>query len=377
MTFSAHLPHALFRKNSLLEEAIDEFYSSAMTLQVLHKFLTVCMNDRGTTAIEHVRRLFADDYDGQTFKWEFKEPAGAALLAWGDVGVEEIKRAFMDNDSYANRTLVFDILAAAATGKGPTTVELSASKDLWAQIAASGELPLSVQQAARGALVDLVLSVEAIDDVASLIGGVLQRQSFRDDGAAVELIRAASSRWLAIGGPVLDGFRELIATSAHDEPAFQRFLEANPQLLDPMAIEVWPEPNLFGSRKPDFVVKRSDGSYLVVEIECPGKTLITRAGHPSADVTHAEHQVTDYRNYMLRHIGNVKDVFPGFSDPDCLVVVGLESNLAAEQKEVLASLNGARHRVKVVGFDWLLQRAERVAKNVSEHGVVVSVQRMT
>ena len=80
---------------------------------------------------------------------------------------------------------------------------------------------------------------------------------------------------------------------------------------------------------------------------------------------------------MLRHIGNVKDVFPGFSDPDCLVVVGLESNLAAEQKEVLASLNGARHRVKVVGFDWLLQRAERVAKNVSEHGVVVSVQRMT
>jgi ribosomal protein S11 len=361
----------------LLEDAIEEFYSSPINLQVLHKFLKVCMNDGGKTALEHVGRLFADDYGGHTYKWEFKEPAGTALLAWGDEGVEELKRVFSESESYANRTIVFDILSAAAAGKGPTRVELGASADLWDQIAIAGELPSAAQQAARRALVDLVLSVEAIDDVASLIGGVLQKQSFRDDGATVELIRAASSRWLAIGDRVLTDFRELITTSPNDETVFQGFLETNPQLIDPMAIEVWPEPNLFGSRKPDFVVKRSDGSYLVVEIECPAKALITRAGHPSAAVTHAEHQVTDYRNYMLRHIATVKNVFPGFSDPDCLVVVGLEKTLTPDQKEVLASLNGARHRVKVVGFDWLLDRAERVSKNVSEHGVVVSVQRMT
>ncbi len=348
-----------------------------MNLQVLHKFLTICMDDGGKTAIEHVRRLFADDYGGHTYKWEFKEPAGTALLAWGEAGVEELKRVFSENESYANRTLVFDILSGAAAGKGPTRVELGASTDIWDQIAVAGEVPSAVQQAARRALVDLVLSVEAIDDVASLIGGVLQKQSFRDDSAAIELIRSASSRWLAIGDRVLKDFGDLITTNPNDEPAFQRFLETNPQLLDPMAIEVWPEPNLFGSRKPDFVVKRSDGSYLVVEIECPAKTLITWAGHPSAEVTHAEHQVTDYRNYMLSHIGTVKDFFSGFSDPDCLVVVGLESTLTPEQKATLAALNGARHRVKVVGFDWLLERAERISKNVSEHGVVVSVQRMT
>lgn len=360
----------------MLEEEVEKFESSGMNLKSFHEFLSSCMRDGSSNAREHVRRLFVDDYGGHTFKWEFKEPAGMSLLAWGDAGIDEIKRAFFANDSFANRTIAFDILSAAAAGKGPTRVELGASSEVWAQITDGGKLPMAVQRAARRALVDLVLSIDAIDDVAGLIGGVLQKQQFRDDGAAIELIRAASSRWLAIGDTVLNDFRKLISTSANDEPVFQNFLEANPQLLDPMAIQVWPEPNLFGSRKPDFVVKRSDGSYLVVEIECPGKSLITRAGHPSANVTHAEHQVTDYRNYMLRHIGTVKDVFPGFSDPDCMVIVGLESTLAPDQKEVLASLNGARHRVKVVGFDWLLERAERVSKNVSEHGVIVSVQRM-
>ncbi|MBB05443.1 MAG: hypothetical protein CML03_08000 [Pseudooceanicola sp.] len=365
------------RTINLIEEAFRELRSSPMNLHVHEEFLVACMRDASPIARDHVRLLFVDDYDGDTFKWEFKEPAGMALLAWGDDGIEDIRRAFFDNDSYANRTIAFDILSAAAAGKGPMRVSVGAPSKVWAQLTEGGNLPTPVQVAARKALVELVLSIDAIEDVAGLIGGVLQKQQFRDDGAAVELIRAASSRWLAIGDTVLSEFRKLIDNNANDEPVFQSFLGANPQLLDPMAIEVWPEPNLFGSRKPDFVVKRSDGSYLVVEIECPAKTLITKGGHPSADVTHAEHQVTDYRNYMLRHIGTVKDVFAGFSDPDCLVVVGLEETLTPEQKQVLASLNGARHRVKVVGFDWLLERAERVSKNVSEQGVVVSVQRMT
>ncbi len=272
--------------------------------------------------------------------------------------------------------MIFDILSAAAVGKGSTRVTLGASLDIWDHVVDKGELPTTVQQSARRALLDLLLSIDSMQDVAGLIGGTLQRQQFTDNESAVELIRAVSSRWVAIGDLVLNNFRNLIAKNVHDEPAFQDFFEKTPQLLDPMAIEVWPQPNLFGLRKPDFVVKRFDGSYLIVEIECPGKSLVTKGGHPSVHVTHAEHQVTDYRSYMLSHIGTVKDVFPGFSDPDCLVVVGLENSLTASQKGVLTSLNNARHRLRVAGFDWLLERAERVSKNVSEHGVEVSVQRM-
>ncbi|MEO4041154.1 Shedu anti-phage system protein SduA domain-containing protein [Hoeflea sp. CAU 1731] len=360
----------------MLEEAIKKFYSSSMNLSVLHEFLSVCIQDRGLTARDHVRNLFSNNYGGHTFKWEFKQPAGLALLAWGDAGIAEMKRVFLEDDNFSNRRLVFEILSALAAGESPIQFN-SASSEVWAQVTDCGRLPPAIQVSARRTLVDLVLSIEATDDVAGLIGGALQQQQFRKDGAAVELIRAASSRWLAIGDSVLNDFQKLIVANADDEPSFQNFFEANPQLLDPMAIEVWPQPNLFGSKKPDFVVKRSDGSYLIVEIECPGKSLITKAGHPSAAVTHAEHQAIDYRNYMLKHVGNAKTVFPGFSDPDCLVVVGLESTLSDDNKIALASLNGNRHRFRVVGFDWLLERAQRVSQNVTEHGVIVSVQRMT
>lgn len=360
----------------MLEEEIEKFHASKMNLDVLLEFLIVCIKDGSGTARRHVRNLCADDYGGHTYKWEFKEPAGVALLAWGEIGIEDLKRVFLDTPSYANQNIVFDILSSAAAGKGSTRVQFGRSSELWAQITEAGKLPIDTQVSARRALVDLVLSVETIEDVAGLVGGVLQKQQLRDGGASIELIRAASSRWLAIGDTVLKEFYSLISTNADEEPAFQAFFEANPQILDPMAIEVWPQPNLFGSRKPDFVIKRSDGSYLVVEIECPGKNLITKTGHASADVTHAEHQVTDYRKYMLGHIGNVKELFPGFSDPDCMVVVGLESDLSKEQKAVLESLNDARHRIKIVGFDWILERAQRISQNVSEHGVVVSVTRM-
>jgi hypothetical protein len=172
----------------LLADALEKLNSSGMDLKALHEFLAACMKDKGVTAREYVRRLFVDDYDGHTYKWEFKEPAGMALLSWGDAGIADIKRVFLENPSYANRSIVFDILSAAAAGKGPTRVALGANSDLWAQIRGGCELSTAVQLSARKALVDLVLSVEAIDEVASLVGAVLQKQQFRDDRASIEII---------------------------------------------------------------------------------------------------------------------------------------------------------------------------------------------
>jgi hypothetical protein len=77
-----------------------------------------------------------------------------------------------------------------------------------------------------------------------------------------------------------------------------------------MAVQVWPQPNLFGFRFPDFVVRRADDSYLVVEIEKPSKALVTAGGQLSADVTHAEQQTTDYRSYLMQHFADMRLHFP-------------------------------------------------------------------
>lgn len=57
----------------MLADALEKLYSSGMDLKALHEFLVACMKDKGATAREHVRRLFADDYGGHTYKWEFKD----------------------------------------------------------------------------------------------------------------------------------------------------------------------------------------------------------------------------------------------------------------------------------------------------------------
>lgn len=362
----------------MLELEVNDFIENGANLQVLNSLLQRCMDDGGTKAMSYVTRLFEDDYGGITYKWELKEPAGFALLYWQQAGLEELARAAAQSPRSSNTQIAFDILSSAASGEFSTMLSDHCWGDMKKRVTSSGGLSTEMQHHARRTLVELVLGARNEDDLMLSLASVFQRHYAKMNGvnAAKHLVQAVASRWFAIGDRTLQEYQELIEAFSDDEPSFQKFFEANPQFLDPMAVEVWPEPNLFGSRKPDFVLKRSDGSYLVVEIECPDKAMITKAGHPSAGVTHAEHQATDYRKYMMRHIANVKDVFPGFSEPDCLVVVGLEGTLSKDQKAALASLNDARHRLKVVGFDWILDRAKKISKNVAEHGVVVSVKRM-
>ena len=362
----------------MLEFEVNEFIESGANPQALNSLLQRCMDDGGNKAMSYVSRLFEDDYGGTTYKWDLKEPAGFALLYWKQAGLDELARAAGQSPRSSNTNIAFDILSSAASGEVSTMLSDHWWGDLKKRVTSSGGLSVEMQHHARRTLVELVLGARDEDDLLLSLAMVFQRHSLKMDGvnAAKNLVQAVASRWFAIGHRTLQKYQELIEAFPDDEPRFQKFFESNPQFLDPMAVKVWPEPNLFGSRKPDFVVKRSDGSYLVVEIECPSKAMMTNAGHPSADVTHAEHQATDYHKYMMGHISNVKDVFPGFSEPDCLVVVGLEETLSKDQKAALVSLNDARHRLKVVGFDWILDRAKKISENVAEHGVVVSVTRM-
>lgn len=364
--------------NRMLELEVSKFIENGASQHVLNSLLQRCMDDGGSNAMSYVSRLFEDDYDGMTYKWDLKEPAGFALLYWQQAGLEELARSVARSPRSSNFNIAFDILSSVASGGFSTMLSDDWWGDLKTRVTSAGGLSSEMQHHARRKLVELVLGAGNEDDLMLSLANVFQRHFLKRDGvnAAKHLVQAVASRWFAIGDRTLQAYQDLIVAFSDDEPSFQKFFEVNPQFLDPMAVEVWPEPNLFGSRKPDFVVKRSDGSYLVVEIECPSKVMITKAGHPSADVTHAEHQATDYRKYMLRQIANVKDVFPGFSEPDCLVVVGMEGGLSRDQKAALASLNDARHRLKVVGFDWILDRARRISENVAEHGVVVTVTRM-
>lgn len=223
--------------------------------------------------------------------------------------------------------------------------------------------PTAMRLGASHALRTLILSLPTEDLMLPLSQSLMHLMD-RQDVVGV-LVAALGVKWLRFGPPVLDQYRRLIAESPDDEPAFQAFFCRYPQLLDPMAVQVWSQPDFHGALEPDFVIRRADDSYLVVEIECPGKLLMTRGNQLSGDATHAENQAVEYESFLSERVPEASAHFPKYRRADCLVIIGTEAGLDHAQSEALERAKQRRQNVRIAGFDWLEARARRLIENVS------------
>jgi hypothetical protein len=341
----------------------------------LHALLKECVADGTLEALVCVRRLYESDYGWLDF--ELKAPAASTLVFWGRTGIQALLDGARNYPTSENLSLCVQLLSSVAAGSALPPLSFVRNDTLAEKIEKSRAEAPNLVEFCRAQLVHLVLSMESDDDVTSCIGSGISRLITSKVPAAKELFAALSARWLAVSKPVLERYEALIVEQPDNEPAFQRFLTEHPQLLDPMAVQVWPQPNLFGFRFPDFVVRRADNSYIVIEIERPSRPLVTSGGQLSADVTHAEQQATGYRAYLMQRPADARVHFPNFEDPDCLVVTGLERALDQGQTAVLREANRNRHRLRIVGFDWLADRARTVAANITRHHAEVVNARMT
>jgi hypothetical protein len=138
-----------------------------------------------------------------------------------------------------------------------------------------------------------------------------------------------------------------------------------------MALQVWSQPDLHGAHEPDFIIRRADNSYLIVEIETPGKQLVTQAGQMSAEATHAEKQATDYRAFLDERVVEARQHFPHYQGAECLAVIGLETLLTEQQAKSPKNANAGRHNVRIAGFDWLAKRVEAIIENISSGDIAV------
>lgn len=299
-----------------------------------------------------------------------KGPAIGALVCWGEVGLVAIKEIALEDRGTKGVSGALKILAAIATGGDiPPELLFIHDDELMHKINSTcrdGRL----RKAAKQQLVELVLSKDD-EDLLIPIGTAFAQLSLRGSEFAAELLAAISSKWLRIGPPVLGRYEELLVKSADDEKAFHRFFVEHPHFLEPMAIQVWSKPDFHGALEPDFLIRRFDDTYLVIEIERPSKSIVTTAAQLSAECTHAEKQAVDYRDFLTERMIEVRRHFPNIKDPECLIVIGMESNLSAQQRSALVKANGTRQRIRIVGFDWLLDRAKATLSNLSRNQIEV------
>jgi hypothetical protein len=344
----------------------------------LDELLNSCVKDRSLEALVCVTRLFEDMYGGITFNFELKSPAAWELACWGKQGLDQLVAATKKNPTSKNTSLCLQILTVIASEQKFRGELLFCSESRRERLDALLEADPTLRDFARSRLIEFVLSVEDEDDLLGMVGSSFSRASWSLEGMgpAKELFAAVSTRWLTVSEPLLKRYETLIAMHSNDERAFQAFFTEHPQILDPMAAEIWPEPDLHGARRPDFVIRRFDNSYVVVEIETPAKQLVTTTNQLSSYVTHAVAQAAEYRRFIER-LPAPQTHFPNLDEVSCLVVIGLEAGLNADQQQVLRNDNRQRHGLQVVGFDWLARRGAAVRENMIKTGVEVRHARVT
>lgn len=356
--------------NSLTDRARLFIESGAEDQQTL---LSDCLAANNIDALRAVQMMAEDMYGGFTYNYELKAAAAICLIRWGEQGLEALIEAAKRTDASKNNSLALEILASvAASADMPQLGQHLLSESLFRFVRDSVSDWQALSASAKNKLQTFVLSFDDDDDVCLAVGLKLHTAPLIGGSAmARELFQAVASRWLAVSQPVLSSYRELMANQPDNEPAFQAFFMRHPQLLDPMVAEVWAQPDIHGAKEPDFVIRRTDNTYLVVEIETPSKLLVTSARQLSAEATHAVTQAVDYAQFLSDRLLEASATFPGFQTPDSLAVVGLEGALSPSQARALRLENGSRHHLRIVGFDWLLRRAEAIATNTITQRVPV------
>jgi hypothetical protein len=250
--------------------------------------------------------------------------------------------------------------------------------------------PLAATLEALGALADL--RPEDVDTLARFLGTPADREQRLELARAItsdpagryvtsKVLAERTAQRVADARTAIATYSQLLHDPASNETAMQNFIEANPWLLglDYAAIRA-------RSRGPsgatDFLLERFDGFQDLLELKSPQDPIVrspeVAEGGPvpspheyalSATVAQALAQAMVYRDRLTRYAEAAEELFglPHTRDPRLLIVVGRADSLPADRRRVLAELNKSLHRIEVVPYDVLGQRAAAVLNNVESY----------
>jgi hypothetical protein len=153
-----------------------------------------------------------------------------------------------------------------------------------------------------------------------------------------------------------------------DEREYQVFLEGHPVILDPVASSIVPRQALAEVHATDFVIRRLDDEFTLVEIEKAKDRLFTDYPQPSASLSHALAQVFQWFSWVEDNIAYAQTHgFPGIHAPKGIVVIGRNADLSAAQRRMLRQMNDLLYpRIRIMTFDDVISSARHVLNNLTQ-----------
>jgi hypothetical protein len=184
-------------------------------------------------------------------------------------------------------------------------------------------------------------------------------------------------------------YQALLDDPSATETAMQQFIEKHLWLLglDYAAMR----PRKSGpSGAMDFLLERFDGFHDLLELKSPHDPIIKAPNVDEGDPVPAPHeyalsstvaqalaQAMVYRDRLTRFAGSASELYglPHSRDPRLVVVVGTASALPKHRRDVLLEFNKSMHRIEIVPYDVLANRAIAVLNNVQVHLVAAAEER--
>lgn len=169
----------------------------------------------------------------------------------------------------------------------------------------------------------------------------------------------------------VNNFQKLInSNDIHEKRDIHPFLEKHSFLLHPNPAEFFSEVAIgLGTEfKIDFLVRESDGKYLLVEIENPTHPLFTKAGNFSTQVNHAIRQVEDWQQWIEDNLPMVQKKYPDMMSPSGLVVIGRSQHLSKEELQRLERRNiNFRGKLVIWTYDQLVESANSFIESIKRN----------
>ncbi|WP_436700669.1 Shedu immune nuclease family protein [Nocardioides sp. BYT-33-1] len=299
-------------------------------------------------------------------KHEVARIAAGVLASMDSTGIAALGRFLESADVGGLRaSAALRALWLASQGQSPVETVLGISYPV-------EPVALDLQAQAR-VVVDDFIAAASTSAEHSRVLVALQQQEFdlsRDDAlppltAHILKVTRESSIVLTLG--VIEEWEALVAQDL-PEKDYQNFLEKHPVLVDPLAAEVLNRKRLGLELVTDFVVRRHDYRYVVVEIEKPQDRIFTQADDFAAPFTHAMGQILDFQGWVAENVAYAQKHLPGIENPHGVLIMGRRSEVTHDQEAKLRRWLHNSKNIEVLTFDDLSVRAR--ALHTSLRGAV-------
>jgi|GEM_PF-774363 len=158
---------------------------------------------------------------------------------------------------------------------------------------------------------------------------------------------------------ILKEFKKIVGEN-HKESVYQKFLKNHFWIFGLEYVSAKSQKQAGAKNRPDFSLERYDKFRDIVEIKRPHDEVFVKKAnryHQGQKLKEALAEVMDYVDYFLTHINDeIVEFGETYYKPRAIIVIGRTKEFG----EKVRQLNSFLHRIEVVTYDELIERAEKI-----------------